>query len=259
MTRRPLPDYPTLFEIPSLPACQPPITQGDAIGRSATGTWRGWKRHRAAQEEPCEPCRLAAAAVTRHRRAEDPLHVRALEAARYRADLEARRAKGRAKFRREYDDPRGRALALARVKRRKAVKRGVLTIPFTIEQFAARMAFWGNRCWLCQGPFEAADHVIPLALGGPHCLSNLRPICTSCNSSKGARPWRAFLGRPVSPPPPPQTGETKSGSLPSGRQGAGRKLPSSLRRGPVAARRGIPAGEAAGRLPWYVPMWWRVP
>jgi 5-methylcytosine-specific restriction endonuclease McrA len=53
------------------------------------------------------------------------------------------------------------------------------------------MACWGDRCWLrilCDGaPYETVDHVIPLVLGGPHCLSNLRPACGPCNSSKGAR------------------------------------------------------------------------
>jgi 5-methylcytosine-specific restriction endonuclease McrA len=74
-----------------------------------------------------------------------------------------------------------------RVRRRRARKAAVLTISFTTEQLAQRMAFWGNQCWMCGGPFEEVDHVIPIALGGPHCLSNLRPACKSCNSSKGAR------------------------------------------------------------------------
>lgn len=50
-----------------------------------------------------------------------------------------------------------------------------------------RGPYWGNRCWMCGGPYEEADHVIPLALGGPHCLANLRPACKSCNSAKGAK------------------------------------------------------------------------
>ncbi|WP_461165382.1 HNH endonuclease [Arthrobacter sp. R4-81] len=31
------------------------------------------------------------------------------------------------------------------------------------------------------------DHVKPISKGGSHCLANLRPICQSCNSSKGGR------------------------------------------------------------------------
>lgn len=31
-----------------------------------------------------------------------------------------------------------------------------------------------------------ADHVKPLAKGGPHILANIRPACVSCNSRKHA-------------------------------------------------------------------------
>ncbi len=61
------------------------------------------------------------------------------------------------------------------------------TIPFTVRQLAEKMAYWGNRCWICGGPEEARDHVKPLAKGGAHVLVNLRPICNTCNSSKGAK------------------------------------------------------------------------
>jgi 5-methylcytosine-specific restriction endonuclease McrA len=46
---------------------------------------------------------------------------------------------------------------------------------------------WGGHCWICGRPYGAIDHVIPLARGGSNCPSNLRPICKSCNSSKGAK------------------------------------------------------------------------
>jgi 5-methylcytosine-specific restriction endonuclease McrA len=49
------------------------------------------------------------------------------------------------------------------------------------------MAYWGNCCWMCSGEYQEVDHVIPLARGGLHCLSNLRPACRSCNASKGAK------------------------------------------------------------------------
>lgn len=32
------------------------------------------------------------------------------------------------------------------------------------------------------------DHVIPLALGGENSIENAQPLCSSCNSSKGAKP-----------------------------------------------------------------------
>jgi len=49
------------------------------------------------------------------------------------------------------------------------------------------MSYWGNKCWMCEGPFEHVDHVKPLSKGGPHILANLRPACASCNASKNDR------------------------------------------------------------------------
>lgn len=69
-------------------------------------------------------------------------------------------------------------------RRRKARIKDAAIVPFSVAQLAARMAFWGNRCWMCGGPFEQVDHVKPLARGGSHLLANLRPACCSCNSSK---------------------------------------------------------------------------
>lgn len=65
---------------------------------------------------------------------------------------------------------------------------GGIVIEFTADEKALRFALWGGRCWMCG--IEAAtqeDHVKPISKGGSHCLANLRPICHSCNSSKGGR------------------------------------------------------------------------
>jgi 5-methylcytosine-specific restriction endonuclease McrA len=69
-------------------------------------------------------------------------------------------------------------------RRHAAIKRGVAVYQFTSDQVAARVAYWGGRCWICRVAYEAIDHVKPLAKGGPHMLANLRPICTSCNTRK---------------------------------------------------------------------------
>lgn len=57
----------------------------------------------------------------------------------------------------------------------------------TPEQLQARIDYYGGLCWCCSVPFEAVDHVISLHKGGTNWPANLRPICKSCNSSKGAK------------------------------------------------------------------------
>lgn len=47
-------------------------------------------------------------------------------------------------------------------------------------------------CYWCDLPFTDddplhRDHLVPLALGGPHALTNLVPAHQSCNTSKGAK------------------------------------------------------------------------
>lgn len=76
----------------------------------------------------------------------------------------------------------------ARETRRKsyARRRDARSLPFTADQLAARMSYFGNKCWMCDGPFEHVDHVKPLARGGWDALMNLRPACRRCNSSKNA-------------------------------------------------------------------------
>lgn len=69
---------------------------------------------------------------------------------------------------------------------RRARLAGVQTIPFTPAELAAKVEYWGSRCWRCQDAFAEIDHVKPLAAGGPHILANLRPICARCNRSKRA-------------------------------------------------------------------------
>ena len=57
----------------------------------------------------------------------------------------------------------------------------------TAQHIKWRWEMWGNRCWMCGDAATATDHVIALAKGGSHWPANLRPICKSCNSRKGAK------------------------------------------------------------------------
>jgi 5-methylcytosine-specific restriction endonuclease McrA len=89
-------------------------------------------------------------------------------------------------YQRHYRQRNSAALSLHAKTRRKRVA-DALKIDHTLEQFNQRMSMWGNRCWMCGGPFECLDHVKPLSRGGADCLANYRPACRSCNCSKGAR------------------------------------------------------------------------
>lgn len=69
-------------------------------------------------------------------------------------------------------------------RRNAAIRKGVAVYQFTHEDIAAKVAYWGGKCWVCNAGYEAIDHVKPLNKGGPHMLANLRPICTQCNTRK---------------------------------------------------------------------------
>lgn len=57
----------------------------------------------------------------------------------------------------------------------------------TPEQIAARIAYYGHRCYLCGGAYESIDHVIPVSRGGSNWPANMRPACGRCNSRKRDR------------------------------------------------------------------------
>lgn len=75
------------------------------------------------------------------------------------------------------------AVAVMRERRRARMAR-VQVIPFTTEQLSERWAYYDNLCWMCGDPATSTDHVKPIAKGGAHMLSNLRPACRPCNSGK---------------------------------------------------------------------------
>jgi len=59
---------------------------------------------------------------------------------------------------------------------------------FTEAQFQALCAHYGNICLCCGEPKELTrDHVVPLVNGGSNDISNIQPLCQSCNSSKGTQ------------------------------------------------------------------------
>jgi 5-methylcytosine-specific restriction endonuclease McrA len=74
-------------------------------------------------------------------------------------------------------------------RRRRARKNGapVLSAYTTSEALAGRSEMYGGLCYICGAVATDMDHVKPLAKGGAHVPCNLRPICKSCNSKKGAK------------------------------------------------------------------------
>lgn len=191
--------------------CAAPVKQGPNKGApTATGTTAGYYRHRAAKEPPCEPCRVAHCVEVRDWAGERKEAVRARAAARnqanptpnrerasawyeankeraiaYATDWRRRNPEKRAQIARAWLNRNPEFSRLATGRRRAAMRSR--SVPFSIETFAARMAYWGNECWMCGGPFEHVDHVKPISRGGWHCLANLRPSCARCNTSKANR------------------------------------------------------------------------
>ena len=57
---------------------------------------------------------------------------------------------------------------------------------FTVQEFKELCESYGNKCLAC-GETEAAleaDHVVPLTKGGSDSISNIQPLCGSCNRKK---------------------------------------------------------------------------
>ncbi len=129
------------------------------------------------------PGQRKAAAIAR--REKNPDHIREQNHCYYLKGRERQLAYQRTYREVNREAVRERARRLEAVRR--ARKTAVLTIPFTTEQLTQRVEYYGSRCWVCAGAYEELDHVKPLARGGAHILSNLRPICVRCNRSKGSK------------------------------------------------------------------------
>lgn len=67
---------------------------------------------------------------------------------------------------------------------------------FTFQQWMAKCAYWGWRCYLCGKSLTlktvTLDHRIPLSRGGSCWPANLAPACRRCNESKGIKTDREY-------------------------------------------------------------------
>jgi hypothetical protein len=81
-----------------------------------------------------------------------------------------------------------RAHGRKRAQTRRARKVNAATIPFTEQQWRAKVAYWGDQCWMCGGEWSEMDHVKPRLAA--------RTRCATCVRSAGpATPPKARSGR----------------------------------------------------------------
>lgn len=64
----------------------------------------------------------------------------------------------------------------------------------THDEWTALLERTGNQCLKCfRKPPEvklSKDHIIPLSKGGTNDISNIQPLCVSCNSAKKDTVWK---------------------------------------------------------------------
>lgn len=116
-------------------------------------------------------------------REENPEKRRPTGLAWDQANAEKRRKMARAW--QEANRDKVRAINLALYYRRRGGS--VVGAPVTPAGIRSRFEYFGHRCWMCGDIADTIDHVKPLSKGGLNILSNIRPACRSCNSSKHAR------------------------------------------------------------------------
>ena len=84
------------------------------------------------------------------------------------------------------DNPEKVSLAKADNRRKRRAAKYASIGSFTAEEFEELCERYGNRCLACGGTEIRleADHVVPLTKGGADNISNIQPLCGSCNKRK---------------------------------------------------------------------------
>lgn len=107
--------------------------------------------------------------------------------------LERQRRLERERNRKRYaEDPEFRAKKLERTKNRRLFyDRGSLSQ----TEWEGLLSLYNGLCAYCPQEAEVIDHVVPMASGGEHSISNVVPACSACNLSKGDAPLILWGGR----------------------------------------------------------------
>jgi hypothetical protein len=149
--------------------------------RDECGSMRGYRKHAAAKEATCEPCKDA-------------------NSARFRAWYLTAAENEKARFKKNRLDPEYRAKRDEYGRKRRASKKGNETSPYTLEQVFEK---WGRDCYICTLSIDYdaprspgaegwerslhLDHVIPIVYGGADSLDNVKPSHGKCNLLKSAK------------------------------------------------------------------------
>lgn len=93
-----------------------------------------------------------------------------------------------------YETPEGRRIRSANRRARKRKAQG----KFTKEKWEKLKKEYNYTCPICHKKEPeiqlTIDHVIPLINGGTNYISNIQPLCLSCNCKKGTKlsGWKSF-------------------------------------------------------------------
>jgi len=166
-------------------------TKAAPVLREKCGTYTGYHYHHRNKETPCEECYAA-----RREQAKQTYEANK-EAANRRSMSWAKRNPDKiSKYQRTY------TLSHMDKKRAKDRKRKALKLNNGHEPYTEAQVFeaYGTNCYLCDMPINLLaprnangfnwrsglhiDHFVPLSLGGPDKLDNVRPSHAWCNMSK---------------------------------------------------------------------------
>lgn len=97
---------------------------------------------------------------------------------------------------RYYSSAKGQKTVLKQARARRARKKQAPG-EFTAAEFEALCRAAGGKCLCCSRRRKLVpDHVIPLSKGGANDISNIQPLCKSCNGRKKDNSWDFRIGSP---------------------------------------------------------------